>query len=154
VAIATHHNRELAPRNNEPERRLSAITVRTPLQKRGIPDFKPKTECKHHYADRKLPESVEEVATSANLSADSTILRGSRSRFAKTSTKFYWPTLSLEDVELHTTSIRCFDSSIVVQFSSSIFFQQAMADWQNLSKFLVISSHAGCNADGERSPYL
>ncbi|KAI9650585.1 hypothetical protein NHQ30_000603 [Ciborinia camelliae] len=115
---------------------LGAITVRSAGQKRGLPNFKPNFDCSHHYADH------------------DSILRGAHSRFATTSMKYKLPAVTLEDIELNVKNIVCSDSTIIINFPSSKLLAEAEREWNNLSEFLVISSHYGCNSEGARAPYL
>ncbi|KAJ8062940.1 hypothetical protein OCU04_008187 [Sclerotinia nivalis] len=115
---------------------LGAITIRSEEQKRGLPNFKPNFECSHHYADH------------------DSILRGAHSRFATTSMKYRLPAVTLEDIELHVKNIMCSESTIIINFPSSNLLAEAEMEWKDLSEFLVISSHAGCNGEGARAPYL
>jgi hypothetical protein len=64
------------------------------------------------------------------------------------------PALTLEDIEMSLKDIQCSDSALVVEFAEAEMFNAAKESWDNISEFLIISSHAGCNRDGERSPYL
>ncbi|CAD6447484.1 553541fb-7ee0-4d50-9050-d9834299b06a [Sclerotinia trifoliorum] len=115
---------------------LGAITVRSEEQKRGLPNFKPNFECSHHYANY------------------DSILRGAHSRFATTSMRYRLPAVILEDIELHVRNIMCSESTIMIDFPSSNLLTEAEMAWKDLSQFLVISSHAGCNGEGARAPYL
>jgi len=85
---------------------------------------------------------------------DASILRGARSRFATTSVKYKLPALILEDIEMSVDEIRCSDSMITVEFSHQQMLDDARETWDNLPELLIISSHPGCNENGERAPYL
>ncbi|PQE30422.1 GPI anchored protein [Rutstroemia sp. NJR-2017a WRK4] len=115
---------------------LSAITIRSSEQKRALANFKPNYECEHHYADH------------------DSILRGMESRFATTSMRYKLPAVALEDIELNVKNIVCSDSAIIINFPSASLLAKAEREWGGLAEFLVISSHAGCNDDGARAPYL
>ncbi|KAF5870615.1 putative gpi anchored protein [Botrytis fragariae] len=115
---------------------LGAITVRSAEQKRGVANFKPNLECTHHYADH------------------DSIIRGTHSRFASTSLKYKLPAVTLEDIELNVKNILCSKSTIIVEFPSANLLAEAENEWKDLSKFLVISSHTGCNVQNARAPYL
>ncbi|KAF7950197.1 hypothetical protein EAE96_007488 [Botrytis aclada] len=115
---------------------LGAITVRSQEQKRGLVNFKPNFECTHHYADH------------------DSIIRGTHSRFASTSMKYKLPAVTLEDIELNVKNILCSKSTIIVEFPSANLLLEAENEWKDLSKFLIISSHAGCNDQNARAPYL
>ncbi|CAG8971773.1 hypothetical protein HYALB_00001882 [Hymenoscyphus albidus] len=115
--------------------KLSAVTVRSLLQSREEA-FKPKQEATHHYA--------EEIPS----------LSGGRSRFSKTITTYKLPALVLEDIEMVVGGIQCTQSSITVQFPDGQTLDSVRPSWDNLGAFFIISAHPGCNADGERAPYL
>lgn len=86
--------------------------------------------------------------------ADDSINNGESSRFAKTATTYKLPTLALEDFEMDVDEIQCDESMITVQFSSVHTLQESRTGWDSLEEFFIISSHPGCNDDGERLPYL
>ncbi|CAG8960022.1 hypothetical protein HYFRA_00013210 [Hymenoscyphus fraxineus] len=115
--------------------KLSAVTVRSLLQSREEA-FKPKQEATHHYAE------------------ETPSLSGGRSRFSKTITTYKLPALVLEDIEMVVGGIQCTQSSITVQFPDSQTLDSFRPSWDNLGAFFIISAHPGCNADGERAPYL
>ena len=89
-----------------------------------------------------------------DLLLDVSLLRGESARFAKTSMSFKLPTLALEDIESHLDDIECLDSAIVIKFGDEQVLKQARRGWDDLSEFIVVSSHPGCNGDGERAPYM
>lgn len=68
--------------------------------------------------------------------------------------KYKLPAVTLEDIELNVKNIVCSESTIILQFPSENLLLGAKKEWNNLSEFLVISSHAGCNDQNERAPYL
>ncbi|TGO81742.1 hypothetical protein BPOR_1035g00010 [Botrytis porri] len=115
---------------------LGAINVRSAEQKRGGANFKLSLVCTHHYADH------------------DSIIRGTHSRFASTSMKYNLPAVSLEDIELTVKNIICSKSTIIVEFPSANLLVEAEKEWKDFSRFLVISSHAGCNDQNSRAPYL
>ena len=82
------------------------------------------------------------------------MLRGEGARFATTSMSFKLPTLALEDIENQLDSIECLDSIIALEFVDEQVLKQARKAWDDLTEFIVISSHPGCNRDGERAPYV
>ncbi|KAF7861796.1 hypothetical protein EAF04_007679 [Stromatinia cepivora] len=88
------------------------------------------------------------------LLIDDSILRGAHSRFATTSMKYRLPAVTLEDIELHVKNIMCSESTIIIDFPSSNLLTEAEMEWKDLSEVFVISSHAGCNGEGARAPYL
>ncbi|KAM3082353.1 hypothetical protein ACMFMF_002017 [Clarireedia jacksonii] len=68
--------------------------------------------------------------------------------------RYKLPAVALEDIELNVKDIMCSDSTIVIDFPSASLLANAEREWEGLSEFLVISSHAGCNDEGARAPYL
>jgi len=64
------------------------------------------------------------------------------------------PVLALEDVELHLGNIQCSEAAIEILFESQYHCDKAHKAWEDLGNFLVVTSHPGCNRNGERSPYL
>ncbi|KAF4630480.1 hypothetical protein G7Y89_g7655 [Cudoniella acicularis] len=119
------------PRSNQPQ--LTAITVRSGIQKRAE-DFRPRQHCEHLYASHSPDRSG--------------------SRFAKTSMTYKLPALVLEDIETSVESVQCSGSTIAVKFSERQTLVEARSKWDKLAEFLIITSHFGCNMEGERSPHL
>jgi hypothetical protein len=68
--------------------------------------------------------------------------------------KYNLPTINLEDIELHIADIQCSASTIAVEFRDYQTLTLAKKRWDTSPEFFVVSSHAGCNKDGERAPYL
>ncbi|KAB8293902.1 hypothetical protein EYC80_009378 [Monilinia laxa] len=68
--------------------------------------------------------------------------------------KYRLPTVTLEDIEVNLKNIACSESTITIDFPSSKLLAAAQREWKEFSEFLVISSHAGCNIQGARSPYI
>jgi hypothetical protein len=89
-----------------------------------------------------------------DLLSDVPLLRGESARFATTSMSFKLHALALEDIESRLDNIECLDSAIVLKFVDEQVLKQARKEWDNLSEFIVVSSHPGCHGDGERAPYM
>lgn len=82
-------------------------------------------------------------------------IRTSRSSFvAQVGMNFKMATLLLEEIEHHTTRIACINSMVRLYFDSAEALQYAYEEFARADKFLLITSHLGCNDDGERVPYL
>ncbi|KAI9684748.1 MAG: hypothetical protein M1829_000123 [Trizodia sp. TS-e1964] len=64
------------------------------------------------------------------------------------------PVLLLEDAEHFFSYIHCSEFSIDLGFRSRDDLYQAKAAWEESTIFALITSHAGCNADGAHNPYL
>ena len=80
---------------------------------------------------------------------------GSTSQFtAKLGMEFKLPTLMLEDVEHHIQSIRCYSSEIHLYFKSTKFLKRAHYEFASVDSFIIVTSHQGCNKDGERDPHV
>ncbi|RDL37181.1 uncharacterized protein BP5553_04614 [Venustampulla echinocandica] len=121
------------PKNQSPK--LVAVAARPGLQIRDE-SFTPNRHCLHHYAE------------------NTPSFDGGRTRFAKTATKYKLPALVLEDIEMALDNVQCFASTITVEFSNKQTLAAARESWDHLEQFLIITSHPGCNMDGERTPYL
>lgn len=67
---------------------------------------------------------------------------------------YCWPALVLEDIKDDLLEIQCSNSGIMLQFIHQLAFNIAIESWSKMIRILVISSHIGCNGDGERAPYL
>ena len=68
--------------------------------------------------------------------------------------KYKLPALILEDIEMDVGEIQCSGSAITVEFADQETLKIARKSWDDISEFLIISSHAGCNENGERAPHL
>jgi hypothetical protein len=68
--------------------------------------------------------------------------------------KYRLPTITLEDIELHIMEIQCSGSTIAIEFPNQQTLESAKKTWDSIPEFLVISSHPGCNEDGERASHL
>ena len=64
------------------------------------------------------------------------------------------PTLLLEDNDHHLEQISCHGSTIELKFQDDATLSAAWQEIQTHPEMLIITSHVGCNADGERKPYL
>jgi hypothetical protein len=63
------------------------------------------------------------------------------------------PTVLLEEVEHHIDGIACFDSSIRLHFTGKETLELAYNELSAIDEFFVITSHEGCNNDGERESH-
>ena len=64
------------------------------------------------------------------------------------------PALLLEEHEGYLERIVCYGSTIALTFHDTSALSSAWAEFQQLPELLIITSHLGCNIDGERLPYL
>jgi hypothetical protein len=64
------------------------------------------------------------------------------------------PFLVLEEVEHHLASVSCHDSKIELQFATRESYDNAGEVCSNLTGSYVITSHAECNDEGARMPFL
>ncbi|KAK2762141.1 hypothetical protein FQN54_001148 [Arachnomyces sp. PD_36] len=60
------------------------------------------------------------------------------------------PILPLEDIDSHLSDISCSDSLIELSFGSIEGLQAAKEELSQFSDFIAVTSHPGCNEDGER----
>lgn len=68
--------------------------------------------------------------------------------------QFKTPTLILEDVEHHIESIGCYSSEVHLHFKSAKVLKRTHKEFTSVDSFLLITSHEGCNEDGERSSQM
>ena len=59
----------------------------------------------------------------------------------------------LEEMENHVDEIRCDDSSVSLFFNEIETLELAYAELSRVAEFALITSHEGCNTDGERGIY-
>lgn len=64
------------------------------------------------------------------------------------------PTLLLEEIEDDLHEIRCAKGIIQFGFVLSETFELAWGEYSRFGEFFLITSHEGCNNDGERGAYL
>lgn len=80
---------------------------------------------------------------------------GSTSQFAaQLGMQFKIPALLLEDVEHHIESIGCYPSKIHLYFKSARVLKRTYKEFTSVDSFFLITSHEGCNEDGERNPHM
>ena len=63
------------------------------------------------------------------------------------------PALVLEEIEDQLDHIYCDDSRIELAFTSSQHLEHTYTEIAGLSSLILITSHEGCNSDGERNAY-
>ena len=68
--------------------------------------------------------------------------------------QFKLPTLILEDVEHHIESVGCYSSEVHLRFTSAELLQRAHNELSSVDGFLLVTSHQGCNEDGERNAHV
>jgi len=61
------------------------------------------------------------------------------------------PILVLEEFEHSIKNLRCNPSGIDIAFASGSACAAAMAAWEKVGDAIVVTSHEGCNEDGERA---
>lgn len=80
---------------------------------------------------------------------------GSNTQFgARLGLQFKIPALMLEDIEHHIESITCYSTEIHLRFSSAELLKRTHNEIASVDSFLLITSHQGCNEDGERNPHV
>lgn len=115
-------------------RRLSAATV--PLNQRTR-----RSESRLFTREATF-DFIEDVDEDADTSFVSTVAVRSQQPF-----------LALEDIETDLSDIYCSDSLIELSFISNERLQAAKAELYSVSDFIAVTSHFGCNGDGERGSY-
>jgi len=73
---------------------------------------------------------------------------------ARLSVKSELPILVLENMERSIKSIHCSESMIKLSFTSPNFFEILEDVLAQVSDFILVTAHDGCNEAGERTPYL
>ena len=68
--------------------------------------------------------------------------------------QFNAPALLLEDVEDAIERIGCYTSEIHLSFKSIKVLKRIHKELIGVDSFLVVTSHEGCNEDGERNPHM
>jgi hypothetical protein len=68
--------------------------------------------------------------------------------------RYKLPALALEEIESHVKNIECSQTTITIEFGDVQILDEAKSEWDQYSEFLIISSHPGCNDNGDRAPYL
>ncbi len=68
--------------------------------------------------------------------------------------QFKTPAVMLEDVEHQIESIGCYSSEIHLYFKSAKVLKRTHKELTSIDSFLLVTSHEGCNEDGERNPHL
>ncbi|KAL9130521.1 MAG: hypothetical protein Q9175_007004, partial [Cornicularia normoerica] len=117
-----------------PERRLRAAKRSHEL---GVRDVKGCLKYDHnlHYLDADTHRSTSQFAASLGM-------------------QFKTPALMLEDVEHHIESIGCYSSEIHLSFQSRKELERIHKEFTSVDSFLLVTSHEGCNEDGERNPHM
>ena len=135
----------------QPERRLRAARRSHELGARDVEGCL-KYDHNLHYLDGKYASSHHLSWLTSAMEADT---HGSSSQFAaKLGMQFKFPALMLEDIEHHIESVGCYSTEIHVYFSTVELLMRAHNEFASVDSFLLITSHQGCNEDGERSPHL
>ncbi|MCJ1276962.1 hypothetical protein MMC21_004771 [Puttea exsequens] len=73
---------------------------------------------------------------------------------ASVNMRFKAPTLLLEEIDHHFRKIECFDDRIYIYFDIAEAMTHAHEEFTKAEIFILVSSHEGCNEDGERNAYL
>ncbi|KAL4799691.1 hypothetical protein BDV19DRAFT_384979 [Aspergillus venezuelensis] len=68
--------------------------------------------------------------------------------------KSQWSILALEDLDAGLESVSCTDSEIRLDFASIAAEKRFRAAVKDTPEFIVVTSHDGCDLDGERSAHL
>ena len=79
----------------------------------------------------------------------------SMSQFAaRVGVSFKTQALVLENIENHFQQVDCLGSTMRLYFSSEEATRHAYEEFERTDSFLLITSHRGCNEDGERDPHM
>ncbi len=65
-----------------------------------------------------------------------------------------WPSLVLEEMENHFDDVKCSDSTVRLYFQSRETLKLACEELSRVAGFVLITSHQGCNKDGERDTHM
>lgn len=134
-----------------PGRRLSAAKRNDKVGRRDVKGCL-RYDHQLHYLDGKYLTCSHYPANLFDYKADTVM---SDSQFAaKLAMEFKTPTLMLEDIEHHLQKVECFDSRVYLHFSSTSDLEVAQEEFSSVAKFLLITSHEGCNEYGERDPHM
>ena len=68
--------------------------------------------------------------------------------------QFKTPALILEDVEDEIETIGCYTSEVHLSFKSTKALKRIYKEITGVDSFLLVTSHEGCNEDGERNPHM
>ena len=68
--------------------------------------------------------------------------------------QFNAPALILEEIEEEIESIGCYASEIHLSFKSTKALKRIHKELKSVDSFLLVTSHEGCNEDGERNPHM
>ncbi|KAL3477719.1 hypothetical protein BJX99DRAFT_245950 [Aspergillus californicus] len=115
-------------------RRLSAATLSSKLKARGeFPIASPERKASFDYlADAVVEESV--LSTTLDVQSQ-------------------WPILALEDFDASMDNVSCTDSQIQLTFASAAAEKSFNEVIGTLPESLVVTSHDGCDREGERSAH-
>ena len=64
------------------------------------------------------------------------------------------PTLAIEDVEASLNAVICTATTIELHFFLREQLQEALVELVTHTRFILVTSHVGCNEHGERRAYL
>ena len=64
-----------------------------------------------------------------------------------------FPTLLLEDIESHIERISCGRSQLEISFTNAVVVENFLTELRSHPDAMLITSHNGCNAEGERRPF-
>ncbi|PGH28261.1 hypothetical protein AJ80_00152 [Polytolypa hystricis UAMH7299] len=126
-----------------PARRFSPATLSSALGGRSIGSSILKREASFDFV-----ESSHNAATAVARSIDDSVFSTSiRARSQR-------PILAVEDLEPHLERVSCSESAMELLFVSVERFEQACHELENVSSFVAVTSHFGCNKEDERAPHL
>ncbi|KAL9043523.1 MAG: hypothetical protein Q9214_003295 [Letrouitia sp. 1 TL-2023] len=115
------------------DRRLVAAQTKSSISARSIENAL-KYDHELHYVDESAPCHPQKLAAQVKFSSKT-------------------PILALEEIEHLLEDVSCRDSSIALRFTSLDALNIAHAELGKHDSFVIITSHATCNNEGERSPH-
>ena len=105
-----------------------------------------------HYVDDLLSHQLLQNSN-GYLPGPSDVRRPASNFVATAGMEFKVPALLLENIDHNIANIECFDSKIRLHFYSAETYQHACEEFNEVHSFMLITSHSGCNKDGERDAH-
>lgn len=136
VEAKAHFNQHLQPLEFPQPRRLSAASSPARIQAR---------------ADS--PQAVLSNTASFDYLHDGEE-SDSESVFAATvDVASHWPIFLLEDVDAHMEDVSCSESQIQLVFESMDTMHNVRRQVESIGDFVIVTTHSGCDPEGERSAH-
>ncbi len=105
-----------------------------------------------HYLDGRYYFLVKVILVDEHLITEQTHRTSSQfAALVRVSAKL--PTIVIEEVEHHISEITCDADSISLKFESLDMAKAAYDEFSSVKDFFAVTSHEGCNNEGERNSY-